>query len=89
MYKDSLSTIYPLQLCKLSLLAVDQCGNPAFKWEEGVKESAARLLQCHKWQLTAQIRSFWWQKLREAKSWLWAVVPWDGWMDTSIVLLVS
>jgi len=36
MYKDSLSTIYPLKLCKLRLLAVDQWGDPGFKWE-GVK----------------------------------------------------
>jgi len=47
MYKDSLSTIYPLKLCKLTLLAVDQWGDPGFKWEEGVKECAARFLRCH------------------------------------------
>jgi hypothetical protein len=29
MYKDSLSTIYQKKPYKLSLLAVDQCGDPA------------------------------------------------------------
>jgi len=75
MYKDSLSTIYPLQLCKLSLLAVDQWGDPGFKWKERGKECAARLLRCHNCQLTAQIRTVWKQKLWEGKGWLWAVVP--------------
>jgi hypothetical protein len=47
MYKDFLSTTYPLKLCKLSFLAVDQWVDPGFKWEEGVEENAARLLRCH------------------------------------------
>jgi hypothetical protein len=71
MYKDSLSTIYSKKTCKLSLLAVDQWGDPGFKWEECVKECAARILRCHNWQLTAENRTVWWQKLCEAR----AVVP--------------
>jgi len=47
MYKDSLSTIYPLKLCKLTLLAVDQWGDTGFKWEGRIKECAGRLLRCH------------------------------------------
>jgi hypothetical protein len=83
MYKDSLSTTCSLQLFKLSLLAVYHCGYPSFKWEEGVKECAARIIWCHNWQLTAQNRTVWWQKLSEAR----AVVLYDGWMDGWIQML--
>jgi len=47
MYKDSLSTIYPLELCKLTLLAVDQWGDLGFIWEGRIKECADRFLRCH------------------------------------------
>ena len=47
----------------------------SFKWEESVKECAARLLWCHILMLTTQNRTVWWWKLWEAKGWLWAVVP--------------
>jgi len=40
-------------------------GKPQFKWEEGVKEDAARLSKCHKWKLIAQNGTVWRQKLQD------------------------
>jgi hypothetical protein len=50
-------------------------GKPARRWEDGVKEDAASMLQCRDWRLTAQNRKVWGQKLREAMARHWAAAP--------------
>jgi hypothetical protein len=50
-------------------------GKPARRWEDGVKEDAASMLQCRDWRLTTQTRKVWGQKLREARARHWAAAP--------------
>jgi hypothetical protein len=44
MFKYSLSTAYPKKTLKAEFTGNRPLGRPRFKWEEGIKEDASRLL---------------------------------------------
>jgi hypothetical protein len=73
MHTDSLSAEYP-KVLKAESAGNSPVGRPRFKWEEGGKEDAARLLRCCKWKLAMQNRTVWMQKLWEHKAQLQTVV---------------
>jgi hypothetical protein len=49
----------PKKALKAAFTSNQPVGRPRFKWEEGVKEDATRLLWCRSWKLAVQNRIFW------------------------------
>jgi hypothetical protein len=67
MYKDSITNVNPKKDTKDEFYDIRQDRKPGFKWVEGVKEDAVRILRRGSWKLPARNGTVWWQKVWETK----------------------
>jgi hypothetical protein len=61
-------TRIPKKVFKAKFERVRSVGKSRKRWEDAVQQDAASFLRCRNWKLAASDRTFWRQKIEEAKA---------------------